>query len=181
MVASVSKDEALRFEKSKDFEVIRVFDNGYKSVVVFFRGLGNSLDTTKNLPEDWSKERFVSQHADLYRADEHQRNETKGLGTLVCQACGYRRKHNLKWPEDAWYIVEYRGRSLWASNLREAHKLLDFIKSKDRLKRVEIDSNFQDRYLRKIPTHFLTAKARGTIVRKLEAMVGPTTEKEVQK
>lgn len=86
------------------------------------------------------------------------------FGTLSCAFCKTRRKHRLKWPDDAFFQIDYRGRALWAFDRESFNALRAFIASFDRNK-------FGHRgfasFLFHIPGHFLTKKARAEISRKL--------------
>ena len=83
-------------------------------------------------------------------------------------------KHKLDWPEEAYFQVSYKGKVLWAYDRKTASKLLNYIKSDDRRKRIELQPSYivQDAFLRKIPEHFQTAKARKAIAKKLEKILG---------
>jgi hypothetical protein len=88
-------------------------------------------------------------------------------GSLICAACGRSARHELRWPTEAWFQIDYRGRVLWAFHREGAVALLDFIRSADRRR----SGLAQESFLRRIPGHFLTAKARAQIVRKLETVL----------
>jgi len=89
------------------------------------------------------------------------------------------KKHNLKWPEEAYFQINYKGQVLWAFDRKYALKLLSYIESKERKKRIVGYSGkpwntiiSQDWFLRHIPEHFQTAKARPEIVKKLKSILG---------
>ena len=89
------------------------------------------------------------------------------LGVLICPKCFLRRKHLLRWPQEAYFQIDYRDQTLWAFDRQMALDLLGFIKSDERDRHA-----FQYSYsLRKTPSYFLTAKGRPAIVKKLEQVL----------
>ena len=149
------------FEESKVFEVVLVKNSVGQSMpyAQYYPGLhGHSLSALKDLPDGYNL-------SDWEQPDQLTDNRQDQTGTLLCSHCSLRRKHELNWPSDAFYQVPYKGSILWAFNRDIAEEILAFIESKDR--------NFKKFnyriYLMRIPSLFLSAKARDTIVRKLSA------------
>ena len=95
-------------------------------------------------------------------------------GVTACAFCKTLAKHTLDWPQDAYFQIDYKGQTLWAYDRSYALKLLEYIKSNDRKKRIGSTDKYvsQDFFLRKIPEHFQTKKARGEVVKKLSKLLG---------
>lgn len=128
---------------------------------IYFPGLHGSATTTiHGLPEGY--EAAAWEHSKyLYRA------HGLDLGSVTCSACSYRGKHELNWPADAFFQVDFRGQVLWAFHRESATELKAFVESTDRDR-----SKFRwERFLRHVPSSFLTAKVRPALVRRLEKML----------
>lgn len=156
------------FEKSKYFEYHKAPERDGKSVnlAFYFHKLhGHSFPEITDLPDgyemsDWARSSF------LYR--EHGKDE----GTLFCIACGLRRKHQLSWPQEAYFQITYKGKVLWAYDRRCAAELLDYIASKDRER-----ADYQYRaFLLTVPSFFQTKAARDEVVKRLSASLGSTAK-----
>lgn len=151
------------FRASKDFEVERIFLDGYKHKVSFFPGLrGNHPSDVAGCPEGYS-DGYIENSAMVPGGGR------SSAGTVICPACGLRRKHTLNWPSDAFFTVDYRGHVLWAFNRSHAAALLDYIRSEDR----SLSGRDWQDSLKKIPAPFKSKKARDTVVKKLEGILRP--------
>jgi hypothetical protein len=105
-------------------------------------------------------------------------------GLLQCLACGRQGSHILDWPEDAYFKIDYRGRALWAHTRQDTQILRDFIASKERVHRGEemlrhdghrwVSRWRPAQFLRFVPSHFLTAKARDRVVKLLDRLLEST-------
>jgi len=156
------------FKRSDHFEYVNedTLHGRMTHLAVYFHGLnGNTLHTINDLPEpfkttDWERPWSAAGSTDRFFRDfDH--------GVISCVACGLRCKHQLDWPNDAWFQIAYRGHVLWAFDRQSATMMLSYIAGDDRS-----PSKFRhSRFLRKIPAHFLAAKARGAVVKKLEALL----------
>ena len=154
------------FQNSKYFEYVAPSDplSDGKNMAVHFHGLeGNALARIQDLPDgyeasDWTRP-FGQTGLRYPRFYDH--------GTLVCGACGARRRHNLSWPNDAWFVVSHRDHVLWSFNRAMTVELRDYIASTERSRR---GSKFAGA-LARVPTEFLDAKAREPVTRKLEALL----------
>jgi len=153
------------FQKSRDFEYVKLRSHGgYTNVAVYFHGLGRrALDVISDLPSGYSPEKWKHSQYLL-------RSHGSDLGSAVCQNCDCRRKHGLEWPRDAHFQISYRSSVLWAFDRRHALEILDFIKSE---KRAPSKYEFS-RSMRKLPAHFLSNKARGTVSKRLEELLRQT-------
>jgi len=92
-----------------------------------------------------------------------------GWGSVRC-GCGVRQKHTLQWPKEAYFQIEYRGQSLWAFHRESVIDLRNYIQAAHR--------NLEDyrwrAMLRHVPSVFLAAKARKTVVKRLDrCLTGP--------
>ena len=89
------------------------------------------------------------------------------VGSVDCTQCGLRQFHQLKWPQDAYYQIEYKGQLLWAFQRETANELKEYILSRDR-DRTKFQWQF---FLLHVPTIFLKQNARDEIVKKLEKLL----------
>ena len=88
-------------------------------------------------------------------------------GMCLCRSCGHRDRHRLRWPEEAVYSCQVRGKTLWAWTREHTVVLRDYIAStvRDRPK-------FRHRFfLMRVPSHFLSAKHRDEATRKLDRLL----------
>jgi hypothetical protein len=163
LVRIKEKKDVQFFKESDQFEYLLCQDScGHKwHGALFFPGLhGRTIDTIRNLPagyapSDWAHSRYLSNRSDL------------PLGSIDCEQCGLRQSHHLKWPQDAYYQIEYKRQILWAFHRETAIELKEYILSKDRDR-----AKFQWQYfLLHIPTIFLQHNARDEIVKKLEKLL----------
>ena len=90
-----------------------------------------------------------------------------GRGTRLCAACGERARHELNWPDDAWFRCEVRGKTLWAWDRSYAADLREFIASAAR----DRHTHEHPLFLMHIPGHFLLAKHREAAVKKLQRLL----------
>lgn len=119
------------------------------------------LENISDLPEGYTAEYWRSSYREYG-------------GVLNCSSCNTCQIHILNWPDDAYFQLDYKGKTLWAYDRSYAIKLRDYIKSGDRKKRHPASTEtyiFQDYFLRKIPEHFQTKKARDEIVSKLNKLL----------
>ena len=87
----------------------------------------------------------------------------------MCAKCGLNCKHELDWPGDAFFQIEYRNNILWAFDRDTAIVLLKYIASEDRDRH---RYGHRMLFLMKVPSMFLSKKARETVVKKLSAVLG---------
>ena len=154
-----TNEDLAYFRRSRDFEVSRVWCNGWKNIAVYHHGLDvRSLDAIEDLPEGYSPQ--------MWRHSKYLSRSLRGdQGVIRCMSCGYLRKHVLDWPENAYFQIEHRGDVLWAFDRETAVVLRDYIASNMRSRRGQRYSGF----LRKVPKQFLSAKARPVLGKKLTA------------
>lgn len=174
--AITRKADRAYFEKSRDFLVLPAKHAGSYKRAAYFPNLGNNLHNISRLPEGHSVDEWQASKSGFSFDGQG------GLGVLTCASCHRRRKHELRWPDDAYFRVDYRGHQLWAYNRANAVKLLNYIRSDERKKgikgfidlgdrKIEIDGI--DSFLHKIPKIFQSKKARHHIVEKLEKRLQP--------
>lgn len=70
--------------------------------------------------------------------------------------------HTLAWPDDAWWQWSIRGRLLWAWDRGHAERILAYVGATDRPPRPTSGE------LGGLPSHFLAAKLRPTVVRAIQ-------------
>jgi len=172
----VDRKDRSYFESSKSFETewVKHSTGQWKYRVWHDFGRGRkSLDVIKDLPSDVSKKQF--RHSSYYWG---RRNRNRGV--IKCQSCNYNRLHKLNWPEDAYFKTIYKRHTLWAFDRNMGIRLLNYLKSSERKKRVygvmkthygETKISDYDAWLRNLPTVFQTKKAKVEIVRKLEKVL----------
>ena len=155
------KADIAYFQKSRLFEYA-FFEGRWHGQsfhgAIFHAGLhGGTTAILRDLPEGYAPE-------DWNHSRTLVRSRPGDRGTIVCK-CGIRRKHALDWPGEAWFSVEYRRQGLWAFDRESATDLRDYVASTDREpKRFRWAS-----FLLHVPSVFLAASARPTIVTRLSA------------
>ena len=157
-----TKEHISYFKKSRQLDYRRLQDcyGGHRNFAVYYPNLRGFI---KNLPADYSST-YWNHPLNLIR----QHNSTNG--TIYCLKCRLRRKHRLKWPDEAFYQINYKGKNLWAFDRETSVLLLEFVKAKDR----DYSKSKFCRFLFKIPAHFLHRKARSTVVKKLHDLLDRT-------
>lgn len=98
-------------------------------------------------------------------ASYYQRSD---IGFCICPSCGFQDKHELSWPDDAYFVCEVKGQLLWAWTRGHVQALKAFVASKDRKLG---DYPGYGLYLHHIPKVFLLAKNREAVVRKLHKLL----------
>ncbi|WP_193368082.1 hypothetical protein [Pelagibius marinus] len=140
------------FQKSGSFEY-HLFEDSSGSRwhgAVFYHGLGGiTLGEVSDLPEGC-------------RAEDWHHSHGLSAGSVTCHACGCRRMHTLKWPDEAYFQIDYKGKVLWAFDRESATVLLDYVRSETRQR----DGKWKA-FLLHIPSHFLKKKGREEISKKL--------------
>jgi len=172
---TITNNELEYFRKSKNFKVFQGQHShgSYYKAALYYPGLGNSLENIKDLPEGYHAAMWQHRYSSVGLPEK-----LKGLGSIRCSDCLIQKAHKLEWPKDAYFQITYKGKTLWAFDRKYTLKLLSYIESKERQKRIVGHSGkewnkiySQDWFLRHIPEHFQTAKARTEIVRKLKAIL----------
>ena len=83
-------------------------------------------------------------------------------GVVACATCKDGFVHTLAWPDDAWWQWSIRGQMLWAWDRSHAEQILAYVRATDRPPRSTHGP------LGSLPSHFLSAKARGAVVKAIE-------------
>ena len=170
------KENQKYFEQSKNFEVFKGQHShgSYYRAALYYPGLRNSLENIKDLPDGYERSMWKHTHWHVTLP-----KELSNTGAIRCTECLVQKKHKLIWPDDTYFQIEYKGQVLWAFDRKYALKLLAYIESDERKKRIIGYSGnpwnkiySQDWFLRHIPEHFQTAKARPEIVKKLRELLG---------
>lgn len=151
------------FEQSDIFEYSMFTDScGHKwHGAVYFANLhGGSTDAITCLPEGyspdyWSHSKYLT------------RSHGLDLGAFSCSHCQTRKPYILKWPQDAYYSISYKGEVLWAFNRESALDLRDYISSNER----KINNFKWANFLLHVPTVFKKQNARDNIVKQINKVL----------
>ena len=132
---------------------------GYQHHAVFYPGLmPGRLSAIDDWPDGYGPEMWTPREPWVYYARAR-------AGSVVCRACGHQSKTTLDWPNDAWFQILYRNQILWAFNRDMAVELLSYIADTNRTR----EGRKYRSFLMKVPSQFLTAKARDTVVKRWTA------------
>jgi hypothetical protein len=138
---------------------------------VLYPGL-NARDWTslRNLPEGYAAASWNPSNQ-IARTLPSLMTDTP-TGCLRCQNCQIARRHNLNWPDAAWFQISHGKELLWAWHRDCAADLRDFIRSRDR------DPHKHQWYLflLHIPEAFLQAKSRSDVLKKLDRLLKPNLD-----
>jgi len=160
----VAKKDLGAFADTGRFDLIKTRErSGYRYLAVFYPGLHGDLPgTLRDLPEGYASEDWAQpQYAYMNNGFEH--------GSVVCGACGARRKHALYWPHDAFFQIEHKGHTLWAFNRETAVDLLQFVQANNR----DFRRFTYRHFLMKVPSVFLSKKVRPAVAKKLARLLKP--------
>lgn len=149
------------FEKSKVFDY-KIFSNSGQKwhAAIFYAGLqGSSTEAIHELPEGYSA-------TDWDHSEYLVRTHTN-KGSIRCGHCFLNQKHILDWPKEAYFLVAYRGKELWAFNQETAQILRDYIKAELR----DLKNQKWRAFLMKVPTEFLKKNARDSIIKSLDKLL----------
>lgn len=141
------------FQQHLDFEYQRFQDScgGYWNAALYYPNLSGSLALIQDFPAGYQAETWKSRNLGLAK------------GGVCCEVCGERRKHDLNWPNDAYYVVMYRQQFLWAFHREAAYELYQYLSEKLR-------DPWRYRYsffLLHIPAIFKQKKARDHVMKQL--------------
>jgi hypothetical protein len=128
---------------------------------VYYAGLhGDPKLALHNLPAGYEPMQWA--HSEyLYR------NHGLDLGSIHCARCRLRAKHDLRWPDEAYFAISYRSKVLWAFDRDSATELLKYLEATHRN-----SANFRWRsFLLHVPTLFKTAKARQAVCKELRRLL----------
>jgi hypothetical protein len=148
------------FQKSGMFDYAR-FKDGYGSTwhgALYFQGLhGSPHKALHDLPAGYRAEQWD-------HALSTQKNKGWKIGSLRCSHCALRSKHQLNWPDEAYFSAAYRAHVLWAFHRESAVALMQFLQSEARN---EFGHGGWALFLWHVPSVFKTRKARETVVKRL--------------
>lgn len=151
------KQDRIFFETHPAFETTTVYDSytyTHKFCVIFYPAL-------KSNPE---LKNFLECHKSLDNSVSHL---IKDKGVVFCPSCLIKRKHQLNWPQEAYYCIDYKGQLLWAFHRPAFVSIYDYIQAKIRDRHVA--GHFI--YLLHIPRHFLTQHARTEVSKKMRRLL----------
>lgn len=106
-------------------------------------------------PDDWAHSKYLRTRRDF------------PVGALRCSHCTTREKHQLAWPNDAYYTVAYRGQVLWAYHRESAMELEKYLSSTSR----DVSKYRWGSFLLHIPTKFKVRKARETVTKQITKLL----------
>lgn len=157
----LKKDVAF-FQKSSLFDYRKLKDScGHRwHAALYYPGLHGGVDAIGALPDgykpdDWSHSKY------LYRS------HGLDIGSIYCQGCHLRTKHELSWPEEAFFSIQYQNKHLWAFDRESAVQLKDFIASNNR----NVESFKRQCFLLHIPSEFKQKRAREYIIKQLDRLI----------
>jgi hypothetical protein len=108
----------------------------------------------------------------MHREQFTRENERYRVSSIIkCTSCYLVDAYLSDWPQDAYFQWDIRGHTLWAYSREHAKVLLEFIKSTER---DETQFGSYEKSLRKLPTHFISAKMRDLIVKEISATLETT-------
>lgn len=157
------KSDVPFFQQSSVFEHQKFHDYSghFWHGALYFQGLhGDPRQAIHELPAGYSAEEW--DHS------KYLRNRAGWpMGSIRCGSCHMRRKHELNWPEEAYFSVAYRNHVLWAFHRESAAELLEYLLSTER-----DNSQYRWRYfLRHVPTVFKVRKARDAVTKQLSKLL----------
>ena len=158
----LKKDVAF-FQDSPQFDYQLFHDScGHRwHGAVFYAGLhGDPVKAISSLPEGYSPE-------DWRHSQYLYRSHGLDIGSVSCEHCHTRRKHDLSWPKDAFFSVSYKGQNLWAFDRESAIDLRDFIMSKHR----SVENYKWRNFLLHVPSVFLKQGARSNVAKLLNRVL----------
>lgn len=95
----------------------------------------------------------------------HQ-HEGKIFGVISCGRCGFRKKHCLNWPNDAYFRFDTVAGELWAYTREHLVQIYRYV-SGDRHRQSAFDLN-------RLPKEFLLARHRDRLLRQIELFLEGT-------
>ena len=172
-VVKITLKKDIEFFQGNDLFDYRIFPNweGRRwHGAIYYAGLhGGGVNAIRDLPdgyrpEDWSHSKHYLGTGDLlhsYGLD---------LGSTYCLKCHTSGKHELSWPKEAYFSIEYRGKVLWAFHRESTVELRDYIASSQR----RISDFAWESFLLHIPSEFKHKSARDQVVKKLNKLLRET-------
>lgn len=147
------------FQQDPAFEYQRFQDScgGYWNAALYYPNLSGNLEQIQDLPENYGESVWRTRYSSITK------------GGVICESCGYRQKHELNWPNDAYYVVMYRQQPLWAFHREAASDLYHYLNENLRDHK-KYRSSF---FLLHIPTIFKQKKARAHVTKQLLKLLTP--------
>jgi hypothetical protein len=160
----------VRIKRNVDIDYFKnseIFDyNKEYKLAIYYHGLRqNDFKAPLDLPSDYSQKNWEhSKHTFEYKYQT--------LGVVICNVCNLRRKHNLTWPNEAFFQISYKLQTLWAYDRESALILLDYIESDERKKNFLSDRGSNVfMFLFGVPEVFQSRKARPIISKSMRKML----------
>lgn len=135
----------------------------WHAAVYIARLHGGSTDVLTTLPDgytasDWDHSKY------LFPKDHPT------LGGYACHSCHSVCRHEIDWPQDAYFQVPFRSETLWAFHRESAQELRDYLEAAHR----DVARYRWSSMLMKVPKLFQSAKSRDTLVRRLDSILSVT-------
>ena len=105
------------FQSHPDFEYARFQDycGSYWHAAFYYPNLSSGIEQIQDLPEGYDSKAWNTRYS------------IQSQGGVICESCSYRQKHELNWPNDAYYVVMYRQQALWAFHREAAIELYHYL------------------------------------------------------
>ena len=127
------------FQQHPDFEYQRFQDScgGYWNAAFYYPNLSVDLQQIRDLPETYDVQKWSAPYSSMNK------------GGVVCESCDCRQKHELNWPNDAYYVAMYRQQVLWAFHREAAIDLYDYL-NEDLIVKISKKINSELLFLKKV-------------------------------
>ncbi|MEJ7805000.1 MAG: hypothetical protein WKG03_03640, partial [Telluria sp.] len=159
------KSDVAFFQKSCTFDY-QTFQDSCGHLwhgALFFEGLhGSPGQAIHQLPPGYLAENWA--HSKYLRSADSLRS-----GAIRCAHCCLRAKHQLAWPNDAYYAVAHRRQVLWAFYRESAVELLDYLSSTKR----DVSKYRWASFLLHIPSIFSKRSINPRLFRKSRRWLNP--------
>jgi len=145
------------FQSHPDFEYARFQDycGSYWHAAFHYPNLSSRIEQIQDMPEGYDSTAWNTRYS------------MQSRGGVNCECCGFKQKHELNWPNDAYYVVMYRHQPLWAFHREAAVELYEYLSESLRDHKKYRYSFF----LLHIPTIFKQKKARQYVIRQLQKLL----------
>lgn len=151
------KKDIIYFQQHPDFEYQLFQDRSghYWHAAFYYPNLSIGINQIQDLPKGYDETSWVTRYS------------TYSSGGVICKSCSCKQKHELNWPNDAYYVVMYKQQTLWAFHQEAATDLYHYLAENLRDHKIYRHSFF----LLHIPTIFKQKKARDHLTKQLLKML----------
>lgn len=106
-------------------------------------------------------------------ADGKTGTKLSWAGRLSCLACGLNRTHEVDWPREAFFQIDYRGETLWAFDRAMMVEILAYLNAGVNRDAVRSASPYA-LLLMRLPKALLAGKAREALATRIAALLART-------